>query len=255
MTEDPRIRLVRNVCNAGPAVARNRALSVATGTWTAVLDSDDLMHPARLKTLVEAGTCDGADIVADDLLIFDTDHATAPQSLLKGRWASGPFWVDILTYVRLNSMYGGGPILGFLKPLIRSTFLARLPGPYNESLTIGEDYDVIFRLLQCGAKYRIYPELLYFYRRHRYSLSYRLNKDALARMEGADLQILRSPEVRGALARSIRRRARSIAIALAFERLVDALKFRAYSSAFAEIWSHPQTLHLLRFPALRSTRP
>lgn len=48
---DARIKLLRTTRNAGPASARNRALDIASGSWIAIMDSDDIMHPARLKTL------------------------------------------------------------------------------------------------------------------------------------------------------------------------------------------------------------
>src|SRR5260370_2079174 len=64
MAKDPRIRLVRGCHNGGPAAARNRALALAQGEWIAVMDSDDLMHPDRLRTLVELSRRAQADIVA-----------------------------------------------------------------------------------------------------------------------------------------------------------------------------------------------
>src|ERR1700704_4212318 len=99
MNDDHRIRILTCEHNAGPSAARNKALAIAKGEWIAVMDSDDLMHPARLETLVAAAVCDGADMVADDLLIFDSIHFEVPKALLKGKWARAPFWVDLAGYV------------------------------------------------------------------------------------------------------------------------------------------------------------
>ena len=68
---DARIRLLRSDRNRGPAAARNRALEVARGEWIAIVDSDDFIHPTRLETLINFAVRDGADIVADDLIIFE----------------------------------------------------------------------------------------------------------------------------------------------------------------------------------------
>ncbi len=76
MGDDPRIRLLRSEQNSGPGAARNRALALAEGDWIAVMDSDDLMHPDRLLTLVTAAERDGADIAADDLVEYE-DVASA----------------------------------------------------------------------------------------------------------------------------------------------------------------------------------
>lgn len=52
--DDPRIRLIRNERNLGPAGTRNRGLQAATGEYIAVLDDDDLYRPNRLENALEA---------------------------------------------------------------------------------------------------------------------------------------------------------------------------------------------------------
>ena len=47
---DPRVRLIRQRRNGGPAAARNSALEAATGRWVAFLDSDDLWLPEKLES-------------------------------------------------------------------------------------------------------------------------------------------------------------------------------------------------------------
>lgn len=46
---DPRVRLIRQEKNGGPAAARNVALGEARGRWLAFLDSDDLWLPEKLE--------------------------------------------------------------------------------------------------------------------------------------------------------------------------------------------------------------
>src|SRR5262245_29211267 len=157
MAEDRRIRLVRGCHNAGPAAARNRALALAQGEWIAVMDSDDLMHPDRLTTLVEMARRDNADMVADNLVEFDTSGSKPPRLLLSGRWAQEPFWVEICRYIQFNHLYGRGPALGYLKPLFRKTILTGPTAYYDESLRIAEDYNLVLRLLYAGRRMRIYP--------------------------------------------------------------------------------------------------
>ena len=47
--KDNRIRYIKNKCNSGAAVSRNKALREAQGRWIAFLDSDDPWHPEKLE--------------------------------------------------------------------------------------------------------------------------------------------------------------------------------------------------------------
>jgi glycosyltransferase involved in cell wall biosynthesis len=245
---DPRIRLVRSAQNSGPAAARNKALALARGDWIAVIDGDDLMHADRLKRLVEAAERDGADIAADDLVEFD-DGVSATARLLTGKWARAPFWVDIRDYLRLNVFYGRGPALGYLKPLFRRSSCFDPPARYDESLRIGEDFDLVLRLLQAGKRFRVYPSALYYYRRHPTSISHRLNEAVLIALKTANLRFLE--RVRGehpSLVPLLDLRDRSIETALAYEKLLRALKGRNWGTALDIAAKKPSAAALLRLP-------
>lgn len=50
---DPRVKLIRQPQNQGPAMARNAALERAAGRWIAFLDSDDWWLPGKLSTQLQ----------------------------------------------------------------------------------------------------------------------------------------------------------------------------------------------------------
>lgn len=51
--DEPRLRLIRQSRNGGPAAARNAAIAAARGRWLAFLDSDDLWLPEKLERQIE----------------------------------------------------------------------------------------------------------------------------------------------------------------------------------------------------------
>jgi succinoglycan biosynthesis protein ExoO len=249
MAEDARIRLVRSCRNSGPAAARNRAFALARGEWIAVMDSDDLMDPDRLTTLVDVARRDNADMVADNLVEFEMSGSKPPCPLLSGRWAQEPFWVEICRYIQFNHLYGRGPALGYLKPLFRKTILTGPTARYDETLRIGEDYNLVLRLLYAGRQMRVYPVPLYFYRRHRTSISHRLNERALEALKATDVRFLdKVSRENQAVAEAVKRHMKSVETALAFEKLLNALKSRNWPAAIGIALAKPRAAALLRLP-------
>ncbi len=247
---DSRIKIIESAENTGPSGARNRGLAAAAGRWIAVMDSDDVMHPARLETLIALADNDGATIVADDLAVFYSDGSKPAHGLLTGRYAMAPFWANVAVYIKLNTFYSDAPGLGYLKPLIKRAILDETKIGYDDTLRIGEDYDFILRLLLQGARYRIYPRQLYYYRKHPSSVSHRLSPAAARAMLEADLRFqsslgLQDAEVLAALAARIR----SVQTAVAFNELIAALKDKQFLDAVALVLRRPRLLLLLKEPA------
>jgi glycosyltransferase involved in cell wall biosynthesis len=246
MADDGRIRLVESDTNRGPSAARNSALAVARGEWIAVMDSDDLMHPERLERLVRAAQCDGADFVADNIVEFRQDGAAPPQPLLRDHLNAAPRWIETVDYVANNQFLERGPKLGFLKPIFHSSALAT-SCRYDETLTIGEDYDLVARLLHSGKKFRLYPDQLYFYRKRDGSLSDRPSKKAFEALKSAELRFLSTilPHERHLLI-AVQHRLRSIEVALVYHDLLDSLRTARWSGIFRVALTNPRVLLRLR---------
>ena len=254
-TDDPRIRLIRGERNAGPAIARNRAIDVASGQWIAIVDGDDFIQPARLDMLVEYALRDGADIVADDLFIISPEGQQHSNRFLRKPWSEGPFWVDIVDYLWLNRIYGRGPGLGYLKPIFSASLFSERAIRYNDTLKNSEDYDLVLRLLYAGKRMRVYPVPLYFYRKHSNSLSHRLNENVLEALLSSDRYFLAQVNpANSRLHRAARARMNSTKAALTFERLLSAIKSHHYLTAFAIVTVSPRAAALLRLPLAARVR-
>ena len=222
---DPRIRLVLQGHNGGPAAARNAGLRVARGRWIAVFDADDLMAPDRLERLVELAEQDGADIVADNLAVFEDGAPEATTPLMAAHEWRAPRWIDLAGYIGASRMYAPHPGPGYLKPLISTEFLALTAGGYRTDLPIGEDYDLVLRLLASGARMRFEPDALYRYRRHGGSVSRRLMPAHLRAMLAADAVFERIfPELPSDVRRAQAARRRSLMAALGYDTVIARLK-------------------------------
>ncbi len=234
--------LMSEKARTGPAAARNRALAQARGRWVAIVDNDDTIHPERLERLINAAEAEGADIAADDLLTFYESIEKPPHAHLRGALAKRPHWIDAAAYERSNRLLGPGPALGYLKPVFRRTLDAR----YDETLRIGEDSELVLRLLIGGAKFRLYPELGYFYRKHYASISHRLDLAAIDSLDVAyaKLEAAADPDLRRALREGVTARAD----ARAFTKLITALKQRDLGGAIGQTVARPSALFLLKDP-------
>jgi len=247
---DARLRILRLPMNCGPAAARNAALACATGSWIAVVDSDDFIHPARLRRLVDAAEVAQADIIADDMLAFDDDHRTPPRRMLQGALGAAPSWVTPEQFVRCNRLFAATPPLGYLKPLIRASLLTSHRIAYNVEMQIAEDYDLILRLLARGARFRLLPELLYFYRRHAASISHRLSPSTLAGMVAADARFRSwaGEATVAPLRAALDERLASVAVATAAEMAIANLKARRPLAAVGGLLKQPAAVPIVARP-------
>jgi succinoglycan biosynthesis protein ExoU len=143
--------------NGGPAIARNRGLDASTAPWVAILDGDDYFLPNRINALLDAS--DGADFVADDQLQIKEDGGDT--EFLIGH--SATMTIDLATFVTEN--LSKGPRLrkeyGFLKPIMRRSFLDTHQLRYDEQLRLGEDFALYTRALAAGAVFRVIPARTY----------------------------------------------------------------------------------------------
>ncbi|WP_373002983.1 glycosyltransferase family 2 protein [Hyphomonas sp.] len=256
--DDPRLRVFSGKRFGGPAPVRNFALDQARGDWVAVVDSDDLLHPQRFSRLMAAIEASGADILIDDLAIFDGDGSSGVDTMFEGPLATTPSTISEPTYIRSNFLSGKGTKLGYAKPVIRRASLEANGIRYNEAMRIGEDYDLIVRLLGEGCVMATLPETLYFYRKHSASISHRLDMAALTALEAAAVAAATAPDQSPAVLAANTDRLKSIRRAIGFDRLVSAIKAADVATILSLLVRQPSAFTLLYLPVaarLRSLFP
>jgi succinoglycan biosynthesis protein ExoO len=143
---DPRIRVIRQTWNQGPAVARNRGIAEAKGEWIAVLDADDAWRPDRLERLLAVADETNATFVADNLIMFDQHLERETGKAFKVPGERIPFSPTHMFSLQNPWEYG------ILKPMIRRSLFEETGIRYDENLRFGEDFLLTAELLFSGAR-------------------------------------------------------------------------------------------------------
>jgi succinoglycan biosynthesis protein ExoO len=163
---DPRIKVLTNPENMGAAFTRNRAIKAASGTWIAVLDSDDWYVPDRLEKLLAVANSQAADMVADDVYYIN-DGEELPWSTLfteSEKKVDKIIQIDPVFFVNTDMPGVGGLTLGLSKPIINREFLSKHKIEYQDNIRLGQDFWLYLECLARGATFFITPEAYYFYR-------------------------------------------------------------------------------------------
>jgi len=146
--EDPRVVVVR-LAGAGISAALNRALAEAQGEFVAFLDHDDVLEPTALAHVSQRLSGGGLDILYSDEGYID-EQGTPLQPSFKPGWSP-----ELL----LSCMY-----MGHLLVLRRSSVLAA--GGFRTEMDGAQDYDMVLRMVEQGARPGHVPRVLYHWRRH-----------------------------------------------------------------------------------------
>lgn len=146
--QDSRIRLHFRADRGGIVAASNDAIALADGQWLTFLDHDDVLQPDALGAVVER-LHEGADVVY-------TDHDCLSED---GKRVSPFFKPDWSLDLFLAQMY-----LGHLVAFDRK-WITAVDG-LREGTDGAQDYDMVLRCVQKGARVEHVPRVLYHWRQH-----------------------------------------------------------------------------------------
>jgi succinoglycan biosynthesis protein ExoO len=160
---DSRVRLLRNPENAGPSAARNRGIAAATGEWIALLDADDSYHPQRLADLGAAASRHEADVVFDNLFLYDAAQGHIAGTALRVTGKPDEKILDSEDFFRQCITGRSAFDYGQFKAFMRRSFLQRHLIKFPENLRHGEDFILYAKLFLAGAKVLLVNTPYYYF--------------------------------------------------------------------------------------------
>ncbi|MCR9235933.1 MAG: glycosyltransferase [Alphaproteobacteria bacterium] len=244
---DHSVKLFQHAENRGPGAARNTAIENATGTWLAMLDSDDTIESDRLHNMIGLAEANGTQIVVDNLNInYGNDCSNSPM-FPPDDWARLSS-ISLADYILGNTLFASTFNLGYLKPIIRRDFVVDHSLSYDEKLRIGEDYLFAATALSMGAICGVHPVAGYNYHVRDGSISRVLKLHHLHDMKTADTMFLEQAVLKGAEIQAFKKRSKSIDEAVSFLKLIEHLKARAPVKALRAVLSDPMAARHLRMP-------
>lgn len=183
-----RLNVISFSQNKGPSAARNHAIAVSRSPLIAILDADDFFFPGRFEPMLREKDW---DLIADNIAFIHGGALTAEPARFEPRARQ----ISLVEFIEGNISKRGlkrGEI-GFLKPIIRRSFLDEHGLRYNEDLRLGEDYDFYVRALAKGARYTVIEHCGYGAVVRHDSLSGRHRTEDLRRLFEADRSIRKTP--------------------------------------------------------------
>ena len=160
--KDTRIRYLKNDRNFGNTVSRNIGMNAATGTYIAIMDSDDISVPERLEIQYkylekhsEIGILGGSNIFFDGHSRFYRYYPTDPE------------------YIK--------SFLFFKNPLSQPTVMMRRKViiqfglHYNPKFENGEDFDLWYQAAVKGVRIANLKKVMLYYRQSKSQMSHPSN--------------------------------------------------------------------------------
>ena len=163
--KDPRIKLYE-AAHGGVSAARNIALKKATGDYIFFLDSDDVIHPFLLETLLTGMICSNAGIGATDV----ARASASPKSWNKVKEmlakADHPGDVESLTAAQVidNALVGHSPLSCIGGVMMKASLIGDTK--FREDIYIGEDFYFIYENIIKGTVGVFLKQKWYYVRLH-----------------------------------------------------------------------------------------
>jgi len=248
---DKRVRLFSQSRNQGPSAARNLGIDHAAGDWIALLDADDRYASQRLERLLHLGETTASDMVADNILLCGADQSANHGPMIPVSMLSQPRPLTLVEFLDCNEggrAYGVKEVprfsYGYLKPMVRRSFLDRAGLRYDERNRYSEDFMFAVRCFKENAKWWLTGDAFYLYTMRSDSATFVQTPEDLGRIVEFDRSMLRDPalSVNTATKQAIERHLRSVRRRYHYRRFANAVKAHHFMAARRMIFENSSSL-------------
>ncbi len=245
-----RLKVFSQETNMGPSAARNKAIKESSSTWISILDSDDFFLADRIKKLLSF--TDGYDLIADDMYKIsqkDVENTSNEYETLLRPPLLTEKSISLTEFVTSNitkENHNRGE-LGFIKPLIRRSFLLKNDIYYQEHMRLGEDYEIYVRLLGLGAKMILVPAQGYVSVHREDSLSGMHSIEDLFHLRQCNIKLIKELDLSKSEKKALKKHYISIDCRYQWRLLIEAVKQRRILAAIATfIRPYPVPFYVLK---------
>lgn len=237
-----RLAVIELERNSGPSVARNTALAHSRADIFGILDSDDYFLPGRISRLMSVESC-GWDFIADDIFIVPEHLATVPITDPAADIQKTPVVLDVSTFIRSNISHPRSPRaeLGFLKPLIRRSFLDSKGLRYDPDMRLGEDYALYVRALLAGATFKIVGFCGYVAIERATSLSAVHRAADLAEIRDFDVNCLKRADIDGVTRQALAAHSQAVTNKWVMAEALSIRRTRGMAAALRFVAGNPKS--------------
>ena len=149
---DRRIRYEKLPENLGISGNTNECIRMATGSWYALFDHDDLLHPSALYEMMQVISTRPADLVYTDENTFNETPKDAFNPHFKPDYAP-------------DNLRANNYICHFTA--FRKELLEKAGGGFRPEFDGSQDHDLILRLTEQAEHIVHIPKILYYWRAHK----------------------------------------------------------------------------------------
>ena len=246
-----RLHIIRLTENRGPAAARNLARS----ELFCVLDADDWIQDGRIGRMLAAADGSDWDLLADDLLLAMESSPGLPCDRMLGLRDGVLREIDLIEFIAGNiaDRRRQRRELGYLKPLMRRSFLDRAGLNYDENLRLGEDYVLYAEALLRGARFVLISACGYVAVERSGSLSRAHGVADLEQLLAADRRLIaEATSARPDAVSVLEAHSRHVLLKLQYRRVLDAKRRGHCVEAARHLFSSPFTTAYVIAQTLRA---